>query len=49
MSLSIAIFHLFVPIRTNGICELSQFDATNITVGIAETLQEREFSNFMLY
>ena len=46
MSSSTAIFHLFVPIRTYRICEISRFDATNITVGIAENLYEKGIFNF---
>jgi len=46
MSLSTAIFHLFVPKRTYRICKISRFDATNITVGIAETLHEWGILNF---
>ena len=46
MSSSTAIFHLFVPIRTYRICEISRFDATNITVVIAETLYGRGIFNY---
>jgi hypothetical protein len=48
MSSSTAIFHLFVPIRTYTICEISRFDATNTTVFIAVTLYGRGIFNYYI-